>query len=133
MSNMGSQWSLWFGSSVLSVVEMLEFLVDVIILSLIFGYRWVTAKKINVMNHPPSISTVTLTLEKYQYIEEGLAASQNMTKLYPSNGDTSWDKEGTPSPFSKYSECPLPELYTGVVLNRFKYQEDHCAETGLHR
>ncbi|XP_039940569.1 amiloride-sensitive sodium channel subunit alpha-like [Hirundo rustica] len=33
---MGSQWSLWFGSSVLSVVEMLELLVDTLALSLLF-------------------------------------------------------------------------------------------------
>ncbi|KAL8198409.1 UNVERIFIED_CONTAM: hypothetical protein K2H54_009647 [Gekko kuhli] len=133
MSNMGSQWSLWFGSSVLSVVEMLEFLVDIIILSLIFCYRWMTAKKINVMAHPPAISTVSLTLEKYRYLEEGLAASQNMTKLYPTDGDASLDKKGISDPFSKYSGCPIPELYTGVVLNGYKYQEDHCAETGLSR
>lgn len=133
MSNMGSQWSLWFGSSVLSVVEMLEFLVDIIILSLIFCYRWITAKKINVMTHPPAISTVSLTLEKYRYLEEGLAASQNMTKLYPSDGDASLDKSGISTPFSKYSGCHVPELSTGVVLNGFKYQDDHCAETGLNR
>uniref|UniRef100_A0A670JAM8 Uncharacterized protein n=1 Tax=Podarcis muralis TaxID=64176 RepID=A0A670JAM8_PODMU len=45
MSNMGSNWSLWFGSSVLSVVELLEFLVDAAILSLIFLYRQFTAKR----------------------------------------------------------------------------------------
>lgn len=28
LSNLGSQWSLWFGSSVLSVVEMAEFIFD---------------------------------------------------------------------------------------------------------
>ncbi|NXW74284.1 SCNNA protein, partial [Hirundo rustica] len=36
LSSMGSQWSLWFGSSVLSVVEMLELLVDTLALSLLF-------------------------------------------------------------------------------------------------
>ncbi|XP_048374595.1 amiloride-sensitive sodium channel subunit delta [Sphaerodactylus townsendi] len=135
MSNMGSQWSLWFGSSVLSVVEMLEFLVDIIILSLIFGYRWLTAKKIHVMTNPPAISAVSLTLEKYRYMEEGLATSQNMTKLYTSasDGDASVNKKGTSTPISKYTGCHIPEAYTGVVLNRFKYQGDHCTETVLRR
>ncbi|KAF2985723.1 hypothetical protein EK904_014955 [Melospiza melodia maxima] len=36
LSSMGSQWSLWFGSSVLSVVEMLELLLDTLVLSLLF-------------------------------------------------------------------------------------------------
>ncbi|XP_059722397.1 LOW QUALITY PROTEIN: amiloride-sensitive sodium channel subunit delta [Haemorhous mexicanus] len=35
LSSMGSQWSLWFGSSVLSVVEMLELLLDTLVLSLL--------------------------------------------------------------------------------------------------
>ncbi|XP_072464562.1 epithelial sodium channel subunit delta isoform X2 [Notamacropus eugenii] len=39
LSSMGSLWSLWFGSSVLSVVEMLEFLLDAAALALILGYR----------------------------------------------------------------------------------------------
>ncbi|XP_060115581.1 amiloride-sensitive sodium channel subunit delta [Heteronotia binoei] len=132
MSNMGSQWSLWFGSSVLSVVEMLEFLVDIVILSLIFCYRWMTAKKINVMMESPAISTVSLTLEKYRYVEEGLAASPNMTILYPSDGDASLDKKDISGLFSKYGGCHIPELYTGVVLNGFKYQEDQCTGTGLN-
>uniref|UniRef100_A0A8C5MIX7 Sodium channel epithelial 1 subunit delta n=1 Tax=Leptobrachium leishanense TaxID=445787 RepID=A0A8C5MIX7_9ANUR len=43
LSNMGSQWSLWFGSSVLSVVEMAELVFDVAVMSAFFAYGW--AKK----------------------------------------------------------------------------------------
>ncbi|XP_027711200.1 amiloride-sensitive sodium channel subunit delta [Vombatus ursinus] len=39
LSYMGSLWSLWFGSSVLSVVEMLELLLDAAALALVLGYR----------------------------------------------------------------------------------------------
>ncbi|OWK53309.1 Amiloride-sensitive sodium channel subunit alpha [Lonchura striata] len=39
LSSMGSQWSLWFGSSVLSVVEMLELLLDTLVLSLLFCFQ----------------------------------------------------------------------------------------------
>nr|XP_020827532.1 amiloride-sensitive sodium channel subunit delta [Phascolarctos cinereus] len=39
LSSMGSLWSLWFGSSVLSVVEMLELLLDAVALALVLGYR----------------------------------------------------------------------------------------------
>ncbi|XP_043935496.1 amiloride-sensitive sodium channel subunit alpha [Protopterus annectens] len=35
LSNMGSQWSLWFGSSVLSVVEMGELVIDLIAVGII--------------------------------------------------------------------------------------------------
>lgn len=37
---MGSLWSLWFGSSVLSVLELLELLLDTIALSLLLGCCW---------------------------------------------------------------------------------------------
>ncbi|XP_068935662.1 amiloride-sensitive sodium channel subunit delta [Petaurus breviceps papuanus] len=39
LSSMGSLWSLWFGSSVLSVVELLELLLDAVALALVLGYR----------------------------------------------------------------------------------------------
>ncbi|NWI63147.1 SCNNA protein, partial [Todus mexicanus] len=45
LSSMGSQWSLWFGSSVLSVVEMFELLIDTLVLSLLFCYQRFRAKK----------------------------------------------------------------------------------------
>ncbi|NXU45387.1 SCNNA protein, partial [Drymodes brunneopygia] len=44
LSSMGSQWSLWFGSSVLSVVEMLELLVDTLVLSLLFCHQRLRAR-----------------------------------------------------------------------------------------
>lgn len=36
---MGSLWSLWFGSSVLSVLELLELLLDALALALLLSYR----------------------------------------------------------------------------------------------
>ncbi|XP_036137314.1 amiloride-sensitive sodium channel subunit delta [Molossus molossus] len=39
LSAMGSLWSLWFGSSVLSVVELLELLFDAVALTLLLGCR----------------------------------------------------------------------------------------------
>uniref|UniRef100_A0A7M4FRN0 Sodium channel epithelial 1 subunit delta n=1 Tax=Crocodylus porosus TaxID=8502 RepID=A0A7M4FRN0_CROPO len=71
LSSMGSQWSLWFGSSVLSVVEMLEFLLDTIVFSLIFGYKWSRSKKTLKMAQSPVISSVSLTLENYRTVPEG--------------------------------------------------------------
>uniref|UniRef100_A0A8C8SNL9 Sodium channel epithelial 1 subunit delta n=1 Tax=Pelusios castaneus TaxID=367368 RepID=A0A8C8SNL9_9SAUR len=66
LSNMGSQWSLWFGSSVLSVVEMFELLFDITVLSLILCYRRFKAKKTLKMAQSPTISSVSLTLENYR-------------------------------------------------------------------
>ncbi|XP_012879047.1 PREDICTED: amiloride-sensitive sodium channel subunit alpha, partial [Dipodomys ordii] len=39
LSNLGSQWSLWFGSSVLSVVEMAELVVDLVAITLLLLLR----------------------------------------------------------------------------------------------
>ncbi|KAK9392066.1 amiloride-sensitive sodium channel subunit delta [Crotalus adamanteus] len=124
MSNMGSQWSLWFGSSVLSVVEMFEFLVDVTILSLIFFYRRLTAKRRHKVSCPPKVPSVSLTLEKYRSIEEGLAPDQDAEKSQASHENPSFvHDEGLP-PYSKYNKHQMPELYPPVVLHRFKHQED---------
>uniref|UniRef100_A0A670YUR5 Sodium channel epithelial 1 subunit delta n=1 Tax=Pseudonaja textilis TaxID=8673 RepID=A0A670YUR5_PSETE len=92
------QWSLWFGSSVLSVVEMFEFLVDVTILSLIFFYRRLTAKRRHKVSSPPKVPSVSLTLEKYRYIEEGLAMDQDAEKSQTSYENPSFiPDEGLPT------------------------------------
>lgn len=39
LSNLGSQWSLWFGSSVLSVVEMAELIFDLLVITLLMLLR----------------------------------------------------------------------------------------------
>ncbi|XP_069804370.1 amiloride-sensitive sodium channel subunit delta [Dendropsophus ebraccatus] len=39
LSTMGSQWSFWFGSSVLSVVELAELVLDVAAMLIIIGYK----------------------------------------------------------------------------------------------
>nr|XP_044995621.1 amiloride-sensitive sodium channel subunit alpha [Jaculus jaculus]XP_044995622.1 amiloride-sensitive sodium channel subunit alpha [Jaculus jaculus]XP_044995624.1 amiloride-sensitive sodium channel subunit alpha [Jaculus jaculus]XP_044995625.1 amiloride-sensitive sodium channel subunit alpha [Jaculus jaculus]XP_044995626.1 amiloride-sensitive sodium channel subunit alpha [Jaculus jaculus] len=39
LSNLGSQWSLWFGSSVLSVVEMAELIFDLLVITLLLLLR----------------------------------------------------------------------------------------------
>nr|XP_033778426.1 amiloride-sensitive sodium channel subunit delta [Geotrypetes seraphini] len=48
LSNMGSSWSLWFGSSVLSVVELMELFLDSVVLLLIFLYRHFQAAKVDI-------------------------------------------------------------------------------------
>ncbi|XP_056386699.1 amiloride-sensitive sodium channel subunit alpha isoform X2 [Hyla sarda] len=48
LSLMGSQWSLWFGSSVLSVVEMLELVFDIIAIgTIILLHRYYTRKNMS--------------------------------------------------------------------------------------
>lgn len=39
LSNLGSQWSLWFGSSVLSVVEMAELIFDLLVITFLLLLR----------------------------------------------------------------------------------------------
>ncbi|XP_023796303.1 amiloride-sensitive sodium channel subunit delta [Cyanistes caeruleus] len=45
LSSMGSQWSLWFGSSVLSVLEVLELLADALVLALLCCFRRLRARE----------------------------------------------------------------------------------------
>ncbi|XP_073441528.1 epithelial sodium channel subunit delta isoform X1 [Dendrobates tinctorius] len=45
LSTMGNQWSFWFGSSVLSVVEIAELMLDVGAMLIIVGYRKYGRKK----------------------------------------------------------------------------------------
>ncbi|XP_053137537.1 amiloride-sensitive sodium channel subunit delta [Hemicordylus capensis] len=131
MSNMGSQWSLWFGSSVLSVIEVFEFALDVAILSLIYFYKRLRAKKHRI-NHLPPVPSVSLTLEKYRYMEEGLTRSPNTAKPYAQEASDN-QRNGLP-PYPKDNKCRFPELYSaGVVLNGFKHRNDHSADTDTNR
>ncbi|NWZ43822.1 SCNNA protein, partial [Brachypodius atriceps] len=61
LSSMGSQWSLWFGSSVLSVVEMLELLVDTLALSLLFLLQRLRARSSS--RSPGTTPGISLDLE----------------------------------------------------------------------
>uniref|UniRef100_A0A8B9IVK3 Sodium channel epithelial 1 delta subunit n=1 Tax=Amazona collaria TaxID=241587 RepID=A0A8B9IVK3_9PSIT len=60
LSSMGSQWSLWFGSSVLSVVEMFELLIDTLVLSLLFCYQRFRSRKTMNVAHTPAIPSVSI-------------------------------------------------------------------------
>uniref|UniRef100_H0VJS1 Amiloride-sensitive sodium channel subunit delta n=1 Tax=Cavia porcellus TaxID=10141 RepID=H0VJS1_CAVPO len=56
LSAMGSLWSLWFGSSVLSVIELLELLLDATALTLLLGFRWLHGAQVS----QPETSTVSV-------------------------------------------------------------------------
>ncbi|OCT72674.1 amiloride-sensitive sodium channel subunit alpha-like isoform X1 [Xenopus laevis] len=45
LSNMGGQWSWWFGSSVLSVVEIAELVLDTVAMVILITYRWKKKKR----------------------------------------------------------------------------------------
>ncbi|XP_063001522.1 amiloride-sensitive sodium channel subunit delta [Elgaria multicarinata webbii] len=132
MSSMGSQWSLWFGSSVLSVVEMFELVVDIAILTLIFFYRRLTTKKKLKMSQSPTIPSVTLTLEKYRFMEEGLPANRVIEKPYAQDGNDSFAQTDELPPYSKSNKNQVPELYSSVVLHGFKHRKEHCVDIGLN-
>ncbi|XP_029435086.1 amiloride-sensitive sodium channel subunit delta [Rhinatrema bivittatum] len=62
LSNMGNQWSWWFGSSVLSVVELGELLLDCIILLLTFTYRRFQTPRVDI-EEPSAVRTMSGSLE----------------------------------------------------------------------
>jgi len=118
---MGSQWSLWFGSSVLSVVEMLELLIDTLVLSLLICYQRFRSKTLNVAR-TPSIPSVSLTLESYRVVQEagnGTAPAHGHTSGVPMAVANSSD----PHP-AQLSSKAIPEHCPDVVLNGFRYMKD---------
>lgn len=45
LSQLGNQWSLWFGSSVLSVMELAELILDFIAITFILALRWFRSRQ----------------------------------------------------------------------------------------
>ncbi|XP_054031668.1 amiloride-sensitive sodium channel subunit delta [Dryobates pubescens] len=123
LSSMGSQWSLWFGSSVLSVVEMFELLIDTLVLSLLFCYQRLRAKTLKVA-HTPTIPTVSLTLENYRVVQEEGGRGEVSAHTHPSGVTTARDSSSHLhlQPFS--SKVEMPELCPEVVLNGFRYKKE---------
>ncbi|CAI5796938.1 amiloride-sensitive sodium channel subunit alpha [Podarcis lilfordi] len=57
LSQLGSQWSLWFGSSVLSVVEMAELILDFVAITCILTFRRLYLHKSSDLHTPNSHDT----------------------------------------------------------------------------
>uniref|UniRef100_A0A674I8X9 Epithelial sodium channel subunit alpha n=2 Tax=Terrapene triunguis TaxID=2587831 RepID=A0A674I8X9_9SAUR len=53
LSQLGNQWSLWFGSSVLSVVELAELILDFIAITFILSFRWLRSHQLLASAVPP--------------------------------------------------------------------------------
>ncbi|XP_039376257.1 amiloride-sensitive sodium channel subunit alpha isoform X1 [Mauremys reevesii] len=53
LSQLGNQWSLWFGSSVLSVVELAELILDFIAITFILSFRWLRSRQLPTSAVPP--------------------------------------------------------------------------------
>lgn len=60
LSQLGNQWSLWFGSSVLSVMELAELVLDFIAITFILAFRWFRSRqKLSPPGPPPNIQDNT--------------------------------------------------------------------------
>ncbi|KAH0628543.1 hypothetical protein JD844_009877 [Phrynosoma platyrhinos] len=59
LSQLGNQWSLWFGSSVLSVVELAELILDFIALTCILAFHWLNMNQSSDLPAPNSNATST--------------------------------------------------------------------------
>uniref|UniRef100_A0A8C8AX78 Sodium channel epithelial 1 subunit delta n=1 Tax=Otus sunia TaxID=257818 RepID=A0A8C8AX78_9STRI len=130
LSSMGSQWSLWFGSSVLSVVEMFELLIDTLVLSLLFCYQRFRSKKTLKVAHTPTIPSVSLTLENYRVVQEEAGKGDDSAHTHPSGVTIAMDNSDLHlHPLS--SKVEMPELCPDVVLNGFRYTKDSSVEGEL--
>ncbi|XP_075376280.1 epithelial sodium channel subunit delta [Mycteria americana] len=131
LSSMGSQWSLWFGSSVLSVVEMFELLVDTLVLSLLFCYQRFRSKKTLKVAHTPTIPSVSLTLENYRVVQEEAGKGDDSAHTHPSGVTIAMDSNSDLHLHPLSSKVEMPELCPDVVLNGFKYTKDSSLEGEL--
>lgn len=111
LSSMGSQWSLWFGSSVLSVVEMFELLVDTLVLSLLFCYHRLRAKK--TLRVSPTIPSVSLALENYRVVQEE-----------PGKGEEGARPSGMRDSTGELQLQPLSQRCPEVLLDGFGCTKD---------
>nr|XP_010298429.1 PREDICTED: amiloride-sensitive sodium channel subunit alpha-like [Balearica regulorum gibbericeps] len=128
LSSMGSQWSLWFGSSVLSVVEMFELLVDTLVLSLLFCYQRLRSKKTLKVAHTPTIPSVNLTLENYRVVQEEAGKGDDSAHIHPSGVTIAVDNNSDLHLHPLSSKVEMRELCPDVVLNGFRYTKDSSLE-----
>uniref|UniRef100_A0A8B9ZTK0 Sodium channel epithelial 1 subunit delta n=1 Tax=Anas zonorhyncha TaxID=75864 RepID=A0A8B9ZTK0_9AVES len=131
LSSMGSQWSLWFGSSVLSVVEMLELLIDTLVLSLLFCYQKVWSRKTLEVAHTPSVPNMSLTLENYRVVQEA-GKRADPAHTHPSGVTIAMDSNSDLHLHPLSSKVEMPESHPDVVFNGFRYMKDSSLETELN-
>lgn len=107
----------------LSVVEMLELLIDTLVLSLLFCYQRFRSRKTMNVAHTPAIPSVSLTLENYRVVQEEAAKGDDSAHPHPSAVSVAMDRGDLHlHPFS--SKVEMPELCSDVVLNGFRYMKD---------
>lgn len=128
---MGSQWSLWFGSSVLSVVEMLELLIDTLVLSLLFCYQKVWSRKTLEVAHTPSVPNMSLTLENYRVVQEA-GKRADPAHTHPSGVTIAMDSNSDLHLHPPSSKVEMPESHPDVVFNGFRYMKDSSLEKELN-
>lgn len=128
---MGSQWSLWFGSSVLSVVEMFELLVDTLVLSLLFCYQSFRAKKTLKVTQTPTIPSVSLALENYRVVQEEARIGDDSAQPHPAGATVAMKNSDLHLQLFS-SKVELPELCPTVVLNGFRHTQDSASERELN-
>lgn len=77
LSQLGNQWSLWFGSSVLSVMELAELILDFIAITFILALRWFRSRRqhLSPLQPPPNSHDNTA----FQDEAPGLSAPHRFT------------------------------------------------------
>uniref|UniRef100_A0A8B9P8H8 Sodium channel epithelial 1 delta subunit n=1 Tax=Apteryx owenii TaxID=8824 RepID=A0A8B9P8H8_APTOW len=116
LSSMGSQWSLWFGSSVLSVVEMFELLIDMLVLSLLFCYQRFRSKKTIKVAHTSAIPSVSLTLENYRAVQEEPGKGYGSAQTHPPVVTIAMDNNSNLHLHLLSRKVEMPDLCPDVVL-----------------
>lgn len=76
LSQLGNQWSLWFGSSVLSVMELAELILDFIAITFILSFRWFRSRQ---RHSPPAPPPNSHDNAAFQDEASGLSAPHRFT------------------------------------------------------
>nr|XP_009481490.1 PREDICTED: amiloride-sensitive sodium channel subunit alpha-like [Pelecanus crispus] len=132
LSSMGSQWSLWFGSSVLSVVEMFELLIDTLVLCLLFCYQRFRSKKTLKVTHTPTVPSMSLTLENYRVVQEEAGKGDDSAHTHPPGVTIAMSSNSDLHLHPLSSKVEMPELCPDVVPNGFTHTKDSSAEGELN-
>ncbi|XP_075459775.1 epithelial sodium channel subunit delta isoform X2 [Ascaphus truei] len=104
LSNMGGQWALWFGSSVLSVAEMAELVFDTVAMLIIISLRWHKQKKATVNDSPYVSNAASATTE------------ENISQQQAFPTPPSWSMAGT-SPSLEYNADISKEHFTEIGMD----------------
>lgn len=117
LSNLGSQWSLWFGSSVLSVVEMAELVFDLMVITFLMLIRRFRSRYWSPGRGARGVQEVASTPAS-SIPSHFCPQPPSQTTSAPSP-DTSLALTAPPPAYATLGPCPAPSSSAGASSSAF--------------